>query len=62
MRQQLTAVRWKHLSIAAAIGILLVLAAITAVEQWRIRDSWCVRFYQDGSQKTVYGTGCNQPK
>ncbi len=62
MREQLTLVRWKRLSIATAIGIVLVLAATTAVEQWKRRDGWCVRFYPDGSEKTLYGSDCNPPK
>ncbi len=62
VREQLTAVRWKRLSIAAAIGIVLVLAATTALDQWRKRDGWCVRFNPDGSQKTLYGTDCDLPK
>ncbi len=62
MKEQLTAVRWKRLSIAAAIGIVLVLGATTALDQWRKRDGWCVRFNPDGSQKTFYGTDCDLPK
>jgi hypothetical protein len=61
MRQQFTAVRWKRLSIAAAIGIVLVLAATTALNQWRKRDGWCARFNPDGSQKILYGTDCDLP-
>jgi hypothetical protein len=60
--KQLTTVRWKRLSISAAVGIILVLAATTALEQWKRRDGWCIRIYPDGSQQILYGADCNLPK
>jgi hypothetical protein len=61
MRQQLSAVRWKRLSLTSVAGIILLMAAMTAYDQWRKRDGWCVRFYPDGSEKIIYGIECQRP-
>jgi hypothetical protein len=56
--QQLSVVRWKRIGIASVAGIAVVLAISTAYDTWRRRDGWCVRFYPDGSEKTIYGSDC----
>jgi hypothetical protein len=61
MRQQLSAVRWKRLSLTSVAGIVLLMAAMATYDQWRKRDGWCVRFYPDGSEKIVYGIECQGP-
>jgi hypothetical protein len=61
MKEQLSAVRWKRLSLASVAGVVLLMAAMTAYDQWRKRDGWCVRFYPDGSEKIIYGIECQRP-
>lgn len=53
MREQLSALRWKRLSLTSVAGLVLVMAAVTAYDQWRKRDGWCVMFYPDGSGSYV---------
>jgi len=61
MKEQLSAVRWKRLSLASVAGVVLLMAATTAYDQWRKRDGWCVRFYPDGSEKIIEGIECQRP-
>ena len=58
MKEQLSAVRWKQVSIKVVMGVALVLVAATAYDAWRRRDGWCVQLYPDGSQKVLYGAEC----
>ncbi len=57
---QLT-VRWKRVTISVGVGLTLAMAVATTVDVWRRRDGWCIRFYPNGSQKTLYGADCNFP-
>jgi predicted lysophospholipase L1 biosynthesis ABC-type transport system permease subunit len=61
MKEQLSAVRWKRVSLAIATGMVVIFGATTAYQRWRMRD-WCVRHYPNGSEKVLYGSDCNIPK
>ena len=62
MKEQLSAVRWKRLSLATVAGVVLLMAATTAYDQWRKRDGWCVQYSPDGSEKLLYGSECGTLK
>ena len=59
MKEKLSEVRWKRVSIAAVAGVVLALAATSA---WRDKHGWCARFYPDGSRKVLYGAECQMPQ
>ena len=60
MKEKLSAVRWRRVSLAIATGLILILAAATVYDAWRKRNGWCVLFYPDGSQKIFYGDDCEK--
>jgi hypothetical protein len=60
MKERLSAVRWKKVSIGIVIGLVLSLAASTIYTKLRMKDDlWCVQIFPDGSEKTFYGAECN---
>ena len=59
MKEQLSVVGWKRVSIAAVAGVVLALAVTSA---WRDRNGWCARFYPDGSREVLYGAECQMPE
>lgn len=61
MKEQLSAVRWKRISITIAAGMVVIFTATAAYQHWRMRDGWCVRYYPNGSEKVLYGADCNLP-
>ncbi len=58
MKQQLAGVCWKRISIKVTVGVVLMLAVITAYDAWRRSDGWCVQYYPDGSEKVLYRAEC----
>ena len=58
--EQLSAVRWKRISLTAIAGIGIFLVVSTAYDSWRRRDGWCVRYFPDGSNETLYGADCQK--
>jgi hypothetical protein len=59
-KEQLGAVRWKRISLTAIAVIALFLVVSTAYDSWRRRDGWCVRYFPDGTNKTLYGADCQK--
>ncbi|MEH2002820.1 MAG: hypothetical protein V7L00_29520 [Nostoc sp.] len=49
---------WQRVGLAMAFGALAVMLAGIAVDRWRVRDGWCVRFLPNGEQKVLYGDDC----
>ncbi|MEH1950345.1 MAG: hypothetical protein V7K77_25800 [Nostoc sp.] len=41
-----------------AFGAVGVMLAGIAVDKWRVRDGWCVRFLANGEQKVLFGDDC----
>ena len=62
MKQQLSAVRWKKVSLAIVVGLVLSFAASTIYAKSRMKDDLsCVQVFPDGSEKTFYGAECYPP-
>jgi hypothetical protein len=62
MKERLSAVPWKKVSIAIGVGLVLSLAASTIYTKSRMKDDLsCVQIFPDGSEKTFYGADCYPP-
>jgi hypothetical protein len=50
----------KGIVITVGVGVLVVLVSTTAIANWRRQNSGCVRYFPDGSQKTLSAKDCKR--
>ncbi|WP_375479950.1 hypothetical protein [uncultured Nostoc sp.] len=50
--------RWQRIRLAIAFGAVAVILTGIAVDRWRVRNGWCVRFLPNRQQKVFYGDDC----
>ncbi|MBH8552618.1 hypothetical protein I8751_09565 [Nostocaceae cyanobacterium CENA357] len=53
--------KWQRILLLTAVGFIAVMVLATVYQEWRKRNGWCMRFYTDVKQQTLYGTECQKP-
>ena len=59
MNLNFSEVRWKKVSFAIGVGVVLVLGACNAYSRWQWSQGACVRYSPDGSEQLLFGKDCN---
>ncbi|MEA5551661.1 hypothetical protein VB713_11835 [Anabaena cylindrica UHCC 0172] len=51
---------WKRILIKTFIGLVTAGIGLTAYAFWLGRDGFCIKYYSDGRQETLYGAECEK--
>lgn len=50
----------KRFFIQMLVGLVIAGVGLTAYAFWLGRDGFCIRYYPDGRQETLYGSDCEK--